>query len=48
MTYKGYPWVMFSLIDWLSFGKGLRLKLDVEGQGDGRTLDVDGQEGGGS
>ena len=39
---------MFSLIYWLSFGNGLRLKLDVEGQGGGRTLGVDGQEGGGS
>ena len=28
--------------------RGFRLKLDVQGQGDGRILDVAGQEGGGS
>ena len=35
----------FPLIDWLSFGekKGVRLKLDVQGQEGGRILDVDGQ-----
>ena len=30
------------LIDWLSFVGGVRLKLDVQGQGGGRILDVDG------
>ena len=41
---------MFSLIDWLSFGEkeeGIRLKLDVQGQGGRIILDVDVQEGGG-
>ena len=36
------PWVV--LIDWLSFGKGggrgVRLELDVKGQGGGRMLDI--------
>ena len=38
----------FLLIDWLSFGEGVRLKLDVQGQGGGLILDIDGQGGGGS
>ena len=40
----------FLLIDWLSFGEeggggagGFSLELDVQGQGGGRILDVDGQ-----
>ena len=40
----------FLLIDWLSFGEGgggVRLKLDVQDQGDRRILDVDGQGQGG-
>ena len=39
----------FLLIDWLSFGEkgGVRLKLDVQGQGCGRIVDVNGQGGGG-
>ena len=36
----------FILIDWLSFGERRgRFKLDVKGQGDGRILNVVGQEG---
>ena len=40
----------FLLIDWLSFGEReeggrIRLKLDVQGQGGGRILEVDGQGG---
>ena len=36
---------MFSLIDWLSFGEGerVRLKLDVQDQGGRRIVDVDSQ-----
>ena len=41
----------FLLIDWLSFEEeggggagGVSLELDVQGQGGGRILDVDGQE----
>ena len=30
------------------WGRGVRLKLDVQGQGGGKSLDVDGQWGGGS
>ena len=51
ITYNSHLWIMFFLIDWLSFGKdrgGNRLKLDFQGQGVGRILDVDGQGGGGS
>ena len=33
----------FLLINWLSFGKGIRLKLDFKCQGGGRSSDVDGQ-----
>ena len=32
-------------IDWLSFGGGVHMKLDFQGQGGGRILDVDGQGG---
>ena len=41
--------LFFLLIDWPSFreGGGIRLKLDVQGQGGGRMLDVAGQGGGG-
>ena len=44
----------FLLIDWLSFGKGggggggESFKVDVQGQGGGRILDVAGKGGGGS
>ena len=40
----------FLLIEWLLFGEGgtVRLKLDFQGQGGGRMLDVDGQGGWGS
>ena len=48
ITYNSYPWIMFSEF-WLSFGGGggggIRLKLDVWGQGGGRALGVDGQGG---
>ena len=39
----------FLLIDGLSFGegRGVRLKLGIQGQGGGRIFDVDGQGGGG-
>ena len=33
----------FLLINWLSFGKGVRLKLDFKCHGGGRSSDVDGQ-----
>ena len=41
--------LFFLLIDWPSFreGGGIRLKLDVQGQGGRRMLDVAGQGGGG-
>ena len=58
MKRKSHPWIMVFLIDCLSFGKDggvggggggvVRLKLDVQGQGGRRILDVDGQGGGGS
>ena len=40
----------FLLINWLSFreGAGVGLKLDVQCQGGGRILDLEGQGGGGS
>ena len=53
ITYNNHPWVMFSF-NWLVIiwrrgeGVGIRLRLDVQGQGGGRILDVDGQGGGGS
>ena len=43
ITYNSYPWIMFSfnwlVIIWTEEG-GIRLKLDVQGQGGGRILDV--------
>ena len=42
----------FLLIDWLSFEEGCRgwgsFEIDVQGQGGGRCLDLDGQRGRGS
>ena len=32
---------MFLLTDWLLFGEGVRLKLNIQSRGCGRTLDVD-------
>ena len=40
ITYSSHTWIMFSFIDWLSFGGGWgggRLKLDFQGQG-GRII----------
>ena len=50
ITYNNHLGLCFPLIDWLSLERSgwLRLKLDVQGQGGGRTLDADGQGGGGS
>ena len=43
ITYNSYSWIMF-LFNWLiGEGRGVRLKLDVQGQVGGRILDVDGQ-----
>ena len=51
-TYNNHPWIMFSLnwlvIIWRTRGRGVRLKLDVQGPGAGRIFDVDRQRGGGS
>ena len=41
-TYNSHPWIMFCF-NWLVIiwrGRRVRLKLDVQGQGDGRTLEV--------
>ena len=35
----------FLLTDLLSFGEGVRLKVEVQSLGDGQLLDVDGQGG---
>ena len=44
ITYNSHPWIMVFQIDWLSLGERRDcLKLDVQGQGGGRILDVDGQ-----
>ena len=46
IRYNSHPWIMFSLLDSLSFGEdGFRLKLDVQDQGGRKILDVDGQGG---
>ena len=44
MTYNSHPWIMFSF-NWLviTLRGGVRLKLDFQGQGSGRILDVDEQ-----
>ena len=34
-----------SIVCWRGWGLGVRLKLDVQGQGGGKILDVDGQRG---
>ena len=34
-----------SIVCWRGRGLGVRLKLDVQGQGGGKVLDVDGQRG---
>ena len=47
ITHNSHPWSMFSF-NWLVIiwrGKGVRLELDVQGQGGGRILDVVGQGG---
>ena len=46
ITYNIRPWIMFSF-NWLVviWRGGCRLKLDVQGQGGGRILDVDGHGG---
>ena len=45
ITYNNNPWIMFSF-NWLViiWRGGVRLKLDVQGQGSGRILGVDQQE----
>ena len=44
ITSNHHSWIMFFLIDWLSFGKGVRLKLDDQCQ-DGETIsDIGGKE----
>ena len=48
ITYNSHLWIMFSF-NWLVIiwreGRGVSLKLDVQGQRGGRILDVDGQSG---
>ena len=51
ITSKSHPWIMFSF-KWLIIviilsgrGRGVRLKLDVQGQEGGRILNVDGKGG---
>ena len=49
IRYNSHPWIMFSL-NWLViiWRWEVLLNLDVQSLGDGRILDVNGQEGGGS
>ena len=46
ITNNSHPWIMFSF-NWLAivWREGVRLKLDVQGQGVGSILDVNGQGG---
>ena len=46
IKYNSHPWIMLSF-NWLViiWREGVRLKLDVQGQGGGRILDLDGQRG---
>ena len=48
ITYSSYPWIMFFLMIGYYLERGVRLKLDVQGQGGERVLDIDGQGGWGS
>ena len=48
IIYNTHPWIMFSASIGFHLESGIRLKLDVQGQGSRQLLDVDGQGGKGS
>ena len=43
ITYSSYPWIMFFWMIGYYLERGVRLKLNVQGQGGERILDIDGQ-----